>query len=108
MTRAEILSEIKKAEEEAKATVVKANESKNKKISDAAAQSREIIRIAEEDARVSVDSEINEAKKVIKGEREKIVQKGVSDAIEIKNKAKKNVDKAVTFILTDFERATNA
>src|SRR3990172_7286804 len=108
MTRAEILSEIKKAEEEAKATVVKANESKNKKISDAAAQSREIIRIAEEDARVSVDSEINEAKKVIKGEREKIVQKGVSDAIEIKNKAKKNVDKAVGFILNEFERATDA
>ena len=108
MTRAEILSQIKTAEEEAKATVAKGNESKNKKISDAAAQSREIIRKAEEDARVSADSEINEAKKVIKGEREKIVQKGVSDAIEIKNKAKKNIDKAVTFILTEFERATDA
>ncbi len=108
MTRAEILSEIKKAEEEAKATVVKANESKNKKISDASAQSREIIRKAEEDARSSADSEINEEKKVIKGEREKIVQKGVSDAIEIKNTAKKNIDKAVNFILTEFERATDA
>ena len=108
MTRAEILSQIKMAEEEAKATVVKTNESKNKKISDATAQSREIIRKAEEDARISSESEINEAKKIIKGEREKIVQKGVSDAIEIKNKAKKNIDKAVTFILNEFERATNA
>ncbi|MDD5615966.1 MAG: ATP synthase archaeal subunit H [Candidatus Methanoperedens sp.] len=108
MTRAEILSEIKKAEEEAKATVAKANESKNRKISDAAAQSREIVRKAEEDARSGADSEINEAKKVIKGEREKIVQKGVSDALDIKNKAKKNIDKAVTFILTEFERATDA
>jgi len=108
MTRAEILSEIKKAEEEAKSTVAKVNESKNKMMSDAAAQSREIIRKAEEDARSSADSEINESKKVIKGEREKIVQKGVSDAIEIKNKAKKNVDKAVTFILSEFERATDA
>lgn len=108
MTRAEILSQIKQAEEEAKAKVVIANESKNKKISDASAQLREIIRKAEEDARSSADSELNEAKKVIKGEREKIVQKGVSDAIEIKNTAKKNVDKAVSFILNEFERATDA
>jgi V/A-type H+-transporting ATPase subunit G/H len=108
MTRAEILSRIKMAEEEAKATAAKANESKNKKISDATAQSREIIRKAEDDARSSAESEINEVKKVIKGEREKIVQKGVSDSIEIKNKAKKNIDKAVNYILTEFERATNA
>jgi V/A-type H+-transporting ATPase subunit G/H len=108
MTRAEILSEIKRAEEEVKATVVKANESKNRKISDALGQSREIIRKAEEDARISADSEINEAKKLIKGEREKVVQKGISEALEIKNKAKKNVNKATEFILAEFERATNA
>jgi len=108
MTRAEILSEIKQAEEEAKAIVVKTNELKNKKISEASARSREIIREAEEEAQISADSEINESKKLIKGERENIVQKGASEALEMKNRAKKNVDKATEFILTEFERATDA
>jgi V/A-type H+-transporting ATPase subunit G/H len=108
MTRAEILSEIKRAEEDAKAAVVEANGSKNRKISEALAQSRDIIKKAEEDARASADSEINEAKKLIKAEREKVVQKGISEALEIKNKAKKNVDKATAFILAEFERATDA
>ncbi len=108
MTRAEILSEIKKAEEEAKASVAKTIELKNKKISEASAKSREILRKTEEEAQTSADSEISQAKKLIKGEREKIVQKGVSEALEMKNKAKKNIDKATQFILTEFERAANA
>ena len=108
MTRAEILSRIKMAEEDAKATVAAAIETKSRKISDATAQSREIIRMAEEEARLSADSEIIEAKKLIKGEREKIVHKGVSDALEIKNKAKKNIEKATQFILTEFERTADA
>jgi len=108
MTKAEILSRIKMAEEEAKATVAAAIETKSRKISDATAQSREIIRKAEEEARLNADSEIIEAKKLIKGEREKIVNKGVSDALEIKNKAKKNIEKATQFILTEFERTADA
>ena len=108
MTRAEILSEIKKAEEEAKASVAKTIELKNKKISDAAARSREILKKAEEEAQTNADSEISQAKKIIKGEREKIIQKGVSEALEMKNRAKKNIDKATQFILTEFERAADA
>ncbi len=108
MTRAEILSEIKKAEEEAKAVVAKTTELKNKKFSDATARSREIIRKAEEDAQISAESDINEAKKLIKAEREKIVQKGVSEALEMKSRAKKNIAKAREFILTEFERTADA
>ncbi len=108
MTRAETLTEIKRAEEEAKASVAKAIELKNRKISDAASQSREIIKKAEEDARANADSEIGEQKKLIRAEREKIVQKGASDALEMKTKAKKNVEKATQFILTEFERTVDA
>ncbi len=108
MTRAETLSEIKRAEEEAKASVSKAIELKNKKISEATSQSREIIKKAEEDARSSADSEINSAKKLIKEERDKIVQKGISEALEIKTRARKNIEKATRFILTECERAVDA
>lgn len=108
MTKAEILSEIKVAEEEAKASVAKAIETKNKKISEAHAQSRDIIRSAEEDAQKYADSEVSKAKALIKEDREKIIQKGKTEAEAIKAKAKKNVANATKFILTEFERAADA
>ncbi len=108
MTKIEILSEIKRAEDEVKTLVAGANEAKNKKMSEAQAQSREIIRKAGEEARKNAESEINAARKKIREEREKIIQKGVQEASEIKKKAKKNVAKATEYILTEFERTVDA
>ena len=108
MTRAEILSEIKVAEEEAKVSVARANEAKNKKISEAQSQARDIIRSAEENAEKYADSEISKAKKLIKEDREKIIKKGIEEAGAITAKAKKNVAQATKFILTEFERAVDA
>jgi V/A-type H+-transporting ATPase subunit G/H len=108
MTKAEILSEIKVAEEEAKASVARAIEAKNKKISEAQAQSRDIIRNAEVDAQKYADSEVSKTKALIKEDREKIIQKGKTEAETIKAKAKKNVANATKFILTEFERAVDA
>jgi len=108
MTRAEILSEIKKAEEDAKAMVAQAAEAKNKKISEAKVAAREITRKAEEDAAHLAESRINEARKHIQEEKGKIIEKGNLEASEIKQKAKKNVAKATKFILTEFERAADA
>ena len=50
MSRAEILSGIKQAEEEANKFILLANEARAKKISEARAQSREIIQKAQEEA----------------------------------------------------------
>ena len=108
MTKAEILSEIKVAEEEAKSSVARATEAKNKKITEAQAQSRDIIRSAEEEAQKYADSEVSKAKALIKEEREKIIQKGKAEADGIKAKAKMNVVPATKFILTEFERAVDA
>jgi len=108
MTKAEILSEIKVAEEEAKASVARAIEAKNKKISDAQAQSRDIIRNAEVEAQKYADSQVSKAKALIKEDREKIIQKGKTEADAIKAKAKNNVANATKFILTEFERAADA
>ncbi len=108
MTKAEILSEIKVAEEEAKTSVARAIEAKNKKISEAQVQSRDIIRSAEVEAQKYSDSEISKTKALIKGEREKIIQKGKVEAEAIKSKAKKNVAPATKFILTEFERTLDA
>ena len=108
MTKAEILSEIKVAEEESKALVARAIEAKNKKISDAQAQSRHIIRSAEEEAQKNADSEISKAKGLIKEDREKIINKGKMESEAIIAKATKNISSATKFILTEFERAVDA
>ncbi len=108
MARAEILSEIKRAEEEAKASVAQANEEKNRRISEAMALSREIIRKAEEEASQNAESLINEARKKIKEERGKIIEKGVAEAEDIKKNTRKNIAKATKFILAEFERSVDA
>ncbi len=108
MTRAEILSEIKQAEEEAKKMVMLANEAKTQRISEAKIQSREIIKQAEEEATKYYVSEINRAKEQIKKERETITEKGLKTAEDVKARARKNIAKANKFILAEFERAVNA
>ncbi len=108
MTRAEILSDIKQAEQEAKNFVSRAIEAKNQKISGAKAQSREIIKKAGEEAGKYAASEIGKAREVIKEEKKILVEQGAGEAEEIKKKAKKNITKATKFILTEFERAANA
>ena len=108
MTRAEILSEIKQAEEEAKKLVIQANEARTLKISEARAQSREIIKNAEEKASQYSVSEISRAREKVKNERELIIEKGLKAAEDVKGKARKNIPKANKFILTEFERAVNA
>ncbi len=108
MTRDEILSEIKKAENDAKTLVAAANEAKNRKMAEAGAQAREIIRNAEEDARKYGESEIGAARKKIKEERENIIETGKEEASLVKKKAKNNVAKATNHILTEFERTVDA
>ncbi len=108
MTRAEILSEIKRAEEEAKNLVARAVEAKTQRISEAKAKAREIIKKAEEENHEYAASELSKAREIIKEEREKLVEKGAEEALDIKKKANKNVAKATKFILTEFERAANA
>ncbi len=108
MTRAEILSDIKRAEEDARAMAAEAIEAKNKKIFEARAQTREIIRKAEEDAARLAESQVNDARKEIQKEKQEIIDKGNVEASVIKQKATKNITKATKFILTEFERAANA
>lgn len=108
MTRAEILSEIKLAEDEAKGSVTQANAARNQKIIEAKEKAREILKSTEEEAAQYFTSEITRTKEEMKKEKEKIIKKGYQEAEEIKSKAKKNISNATKFILTEFERAANA
>jgi ATP synthase H subunit len=108
MSRAEILTGIKHAEEEGANLVLRSKEEKTRKISEARVQSREIIKKAEDAASANSASQISKAREIARIEREKVVEKGKKEAQEIKNKARKNIAKSNKFILAEFERAVNA
>jgi V/A-type H+-transporting ATPase subunit G/H len=108
MTRVEILSEIKRAEDDAKALVSRAMESKNQKVTESKVLSKDIISTAEEEALAYADSELKAAREEIKKEKDQVINNGKIQAQAAKVKASKNSGKAVKFMLSEFERAANA
>jgi V/A-type H+-transporting ATPase subunit G/H len=108
MTRAEILTEIKQAEEEAKKLVAQANEARIQKINETKAKSRENLKRSEYEAQQYAESKMSRAREIINQEKGEIIEKGALEAENTKKKAKKNITKATKFILTEFERAVNA
>ncbi|KKG11144.1 ATP synthase [Methanosarcina sp. 2.H.T.1A.6] len=105
MAKNEILSEIKKAEESAKSMVDDAIDSKNKRISDARAEAREILRQAEIDAHKAAQDSFKVGEEKILEERDKIVNDGEKNALAMSQKAQANIDKSVNYLVQEFERA---
>lgn len=105
MAKNEILSEIKKAEGNAKSMVDEAIDSKNKSISAARAESREVLKQAEIDARKTAQDSFKEGEKKILEERDKIVSDGQQNALAMSQKAQANIDNAVNYLIQEFERA---
>jgi len=105
MAKNEILSEIKKAEESAKSMVDEAIEAKNKRISEARAEAREILKQADVDAHKAAQDSFKEGEKNILEERDKIVNDGEKNALAMSQKAQANIDKSVNYLVQEFERA---
>lgn len=108
MTRAEILSDIKRAEEEARNMAIQANEARIKKINETKSQAREILKSVEEESGKDYMTELTKAREESMREKEKIIRNGLKEAEDIKSKARNNISKAAKFILNEFERASNA
>jgi V/A-type H+-transporting ATPase subunit G/H len=108
MAKDKILSEIKEVEERAKKTVSDSIDTKNERILHAQAEAREIIKQAEIDAQKSAQSALKSAKETIKSENAIIIEDGLHNAESIKEKAEANLDKAVDYLISEFERAIHA
>ncbi|HIH45290.1 MAG TPA: ATP synthase archaeal subunit H [Candidatus Methanoperedenaceae archaeon] len=108
MSKPEILSQIKKAEEYAREVVAQANENRNRRLSDAKAKARNITASAEEDIRKYRDETLASARELLRQDREAILEKGRKDAEAIKSKAQKNVGKAAEYLVSEFERVMHA
>jgi len=105
MAKNEILSELKKAEEGAKSMVDDAIDSKNKRISDARAEAREILRQADINAHKAAQDSFKVGEEKILEERDKIVNDGEKNALAMSQKAQANIDKSVKYLVQEFERA---
>ena len=98
MAKNEILSEIKKAEENAKKMIDEAIEIKNKRISDARAEAREILKQAEVDSHKAAQDSFKSGEEKVLVERDRIVKDGEENALAMAQKAQANVDKAVNYL----------
>ncbi len=107
MAKNEILSEIKKAEENAKKMIDEAIEIKNKRISDARAEAREILKQAEVDSHKAAQDSFKSGEEKILVERDRILKDGEQNALAMAQQAQANVDTAVNYLLTEFERAVH-
>lgn len=107
MAKNEILSEIKKAEENAKKMIDEAIEIKNKRISDARAEAREILKQAEVDSHKAAQDSFKSGEENILVERDRIIKDGEENALAMAQKAQANVDKSVDYLLIEFERAVH-
>lgn len=107
MAKNEILSEIKKAEENAKKMIDEAIEMKNKSISDARAEAREILKQGEVDSHKAAQDSFKAGEEKILVEKEGVLKDGEQNAITMAQSAQANVDKAVDYLLKEFERAVH-
>ncbi|MDF1534422.1 MAG: ATP synthase archaeal subunit H [Methanosarcinaceae archaeon] len=108
MAKNEILSEIKKAEENARNIVNAAAKNKGERITSARSEAREIVKQAEVDAHESAQKFLKSAEATIKEEKLKIIDESGAEAKAIVKKSQTNVGKAVDYLVSEFERAVHA
>lgn len=108
MTKAEILAQIKKAEEDAKTIISEAKELKIKKIEESKNKAREFIRNAETESVQSAEQKIVQAKERFASEKENMLHEGLANAESTKSSASNNIEKATKYLIEQFERTIHA
>jgi V/A-type H+/Na+-transporting ATPase subunit G/H len=102
MARDDILSKIKAAEADARASVQRAMEDKDKKIADATTEAANIVRTAETTSQEYYDKSITTAEADVKSKKESIVGSGAKNVSSMSNSASAKLDKAVEYLLKEF------
>lgn len=108
MAKDKILLEIKETEANARQIVEQALKEKADCIAKARIEARDIIKGAEVDARKSSQTTLKSAEDELKIEKEQIIGNGKNDADSIASSAHDKIDKAVEYLITEFERVIHA
>lgn len=102
MARDDILSKIKAAEAEARASVQQAMAAKDKKIADATTEAANIVKTAEAEAQDYFDKSIAKADADVKSKKESIVSSGSKNVSSLGSSAVTKLDKAVEYLMKEF------
>lgn len=102
MARDDILLKIKEAEAEARASVQRAMEEKEKKIADATTEAANIVKTAEVNAQEYFEKSIATAEADVKAKKESILGSGTKNVGSMSSSASANLGKAVEYLLKEF------
>jgi V/A-type H+-transporting ATPase subunit G/H len=102
MARDDILSKIKQAEAEARASVQQAMEEKDKKIAAATTEAANIVKSAEAEAQEYYDKSIAKAEADVKSKKQAIIQNGEKNVSSMSSSASAKLDKAVEYLMKEF------
>ncbi len=102
MARHEILSRIKQAEADAKASVQQALQEKDKRIADATTEAANIVRTAEAEAQAFYEKELAKAEGDVKAKKQAIISEGMRKVDALRSSASAKLDKAVEYIMKEF------
>jgi V/A-type H+-transporting ATPase subunit G/H len=108
MARDDILSKIKQAESDAKASIQMAMEDKDKKLAAATTEAGNIVKIAETEAQDFYDKSLVKATEEIKNKKQSIIQSGNANVSSLNTKSMSNLDKAVEHLMKEFMRLLHA
>ena len=108
MARDDILSKIKQAEAEAKASVQRAMEEKDRKIAEATTEAGNIVKIAETEAQEFYEKSIAKAENDVKGKKQGIISVGMKNVGSLSSSAGAKLDKSVEHLVKEFMGLSHA
>ncbi|MHC1631579.1 MAG: hypothetical protein ACXQT4_04710 [Methanotrichaceae archaeon] len=108
MTRHEILSKIKNAETEARASIEKVQQEKDQRIVDATAEATNIVRNAETESEEAYENRLAEAKSEVQVKKQSIIDSGMKNVDAMRASASAKVDAAVEYLMKEFMRLLHA
>lgn len=108
MGKAEILQQIKDAEEKVRAVTKEAEERRRQLQAEGKRRAIEKVDAADAALRKDIDSRVSEAKSRIERRKKAMLDEGAKKADALAVSARQRMGKAKEFVLTEFERAIDA
>ncbi|MGD9962418.1 MAG: hypothetical protein AB7S97_00740 [Thermoplasmata archaeon] len=108
MGKAEILHQIKMAEEHVRVTVKEAEERRKQLQADGKRRALEKIEAADNDLRKEADARYADAKRAVDARKEAVLAEGARKSQALVSRARANSGKVKALVLSEFERAADA
>lgn len=108
MGKAEILHQIKMAEEHVRVAVKEAEEKRKQLQADGKKRALEKVESADADLRKGADARYAEAKRAVDAKKKAVLAEGARKAEALVSRARANSGKVKSLVLSEFERAADA